>query len=188
MERDDERLDGIRAALRQAGLDALVCALPANVLLLSGYWPVVGTSLALVTRDRSALLVPEGERSLAADGWADEVLSFEPGSVKDLRSATDAVGPLLAEVGNRLFSSGARIGLESGQTYEPASYAALHLYGNTLSALLARIIPSATLYPADDVLAGLRATLPRRSNSGWGWPAGSPESLSRPAGGCCARD
>ena len=44
-----DRVAGIRAALGDARLEALVCSLPENVLLLSGYWPVVGTSIAVAT-------------------------------------------------------------------------------------------------------------------------------------------
>jgi hypothetical protein len=43
MARDKDRMASIRDGLRQNDLDGLVAALPANVLLVSGYWPVVGT-------------------------------------------------------------------------------------------------------------------------------------------------
>src|SRR5690348_13425503 len=99
MGRDRERVQRIQESLREAGLEAVVCALPANVLLLTGYWPVVGTSVAVVTREGyTALLVPEDERELADEGWADRVWSFHPGSLGDLRSAEDVVGGPLAEV------------------------------------------------------------------------------------------
>jgi len=67
---DEVRRRRIADGLAEAGLDALVCALPANVLLLTGYWPVVGDALALATREgRIALLAPEDERTLAEAGW-----------------------------------------------------------------------------------------------------------------------
>src|SRR5438477_342865 len=63
--RDAERLERIQLALREARLDALVCALPSNVLLVSGYWPVVGTSVAVATRDGAVgLAVPDDEDDL----------------------------------------------------------------------------------------------------------------------------
>ncbi|HZS92056.1 MAG TPA: M24 family metallopeptidase [Chloroflexota bacterium] len=46
MTRGTERVERIATGLREADLDALICALPSNVLLLSGYWPVVGNALA----------------------------------------------------------------------------------------------------------------------------------------------
>lgn len=70
--RDEERVRRIQSALNGAGLHAVVCALPENVLLLSGYWPVVGDALALATREgRIAVIAPEDERDLAEAGWAD---------------------------------------------------------------------------------------------------------------------
>ena len=45
--RDTERRERIKYALREADMAAVVCALPTQVLLLSGYWPVVGTPFQL---------------------------------------------------------------------------------------------------------------------------------------------
>ena len=87
MARDTERIDRIAYALRGAKLDGLVCALPANVLLLSGYWPVVGVSIAIATADGAVvLLVPEDERELASHCGAEEICTFQPGSLTDLRT------------------------------------------------------------------------------------------------------
>ena len=62
MERDEERIERNRMAMKDEDLDALVCTLPMNVLLLSGFWPVIGTSAAIFTRDgKITLLVPEDE-------------------------------------------------------------------------------------------------------------------------------
>ena len=51
MHRDSERLDRIKRALSSSQLDVLVCSLPMNVLMITGYWPVVGNSVAIATRD-----------------------------------------------------------------------------------------------------------------------------------------
>src|SRR6185312_988444 len=77
--RDEERVTRIQDALKGARLDAVVCALPENVLLLSGYWPVVGNALAIATREgRVAVIAPEDERDLAEAGWADDIRTFQP--------------------------------------------------------------------------------------------------------------
>jgi hypothetical protein len=47
MRRDDERVSRIMEELKEQGLEAVVCSLPSNVLLLTGYWPVVGTAIAV---------------------------------------------------------------------------------------------------------------------------------------------
>src|SRR5579884_1597155 len=101
--RDAERVGRTRRALEGAGLDVLVCALPANVLLLSGYWPVVGTSVALATREgRLVLLVPEDERALAEQGGADDLRTFHPGSLHRLTDAEEAVAGPLADAARAL--------------------------------------------------------------------------------------
>ena len=74
-----DRLERVMAALRETGLDGLVCTLPSNVLLLSGYWPVVGTAVAVASRDgRVVVLAPTDEQDLATQSWA-EVRTYSPG-------------------------------------------------------------------------------------------------------------
>ncbi len=66
MRRDGERIGRIQESLERDRLDALVAAAPNNVLLLSGYWPVTGTSFAVATKEgRIGLAIPEDERDLA---------------------------------------------------------------------------------------------------------------------------
>src|SRR3954471_16432124 len=74
--RDAERIERNMRALRDADLDAVLCALPSNVLLLSGYWPVVGTSIAVATRDGARSVTPADEADLARRGWADATERF----------------------------------------------------------------------------------------------------------------
>ncbi len=63
---DPRRVAQIRRALAEAALDAVVCGLPANVLMLSGYWPVIGTSVCIADAGgRIVLIVPEDEEELA---------------------------------------------------------------------------------------------------------------------------
>lgn len=68
--RNPERVDRIRDALRNNKWDLAICALPMNVLLLCGYWPVIGGGVAMAYSDgRISLLVPEDEEDLARGGW-----------------------------------------------------------------------------------------------------------------------
>jgi Xaa-Pro aminopeptidase len=158
MARDAERVERVRMALREAGWDALVCSLPADVLLLTGYWPVVGTALAVVTREgHTALLAPEDERELAEQGGADVLRTFQPGSLKDLRNATEAVRGPLAEAVTSLRIQRGRIGYEHGGFFEPSSYASMHFYGVSVLDLLAASCPAAKPVPADELLAVLRS-------------------------------
>ena len=69
MTRDHDRIARIRRALETHGLDVVVCGLRANVLmLLSGYWPVIGSALAVATREGGvALIVPADEAELRVE-------------------------------------------------------------------------------------------------------------------------
>lgn len=161
MNRDNERIKHIQAALQRSGLDALVCALPANVLMLSGYWPVVGTSLVAANRQgRVVLIVPEDEKELTQTGWADEVRTFPGGSLREMKSVIEIVGPRLAEVLAELeIGRGGILGFEAGPIFEPASYASMHLYGASIYDLLHIASRFVALMPARELLAELRSSL-----------------------------
>jgi Xaa-Pro aminopeptidase len=158
MMRDTARIDRIGRALEGAGLDALIGTLPAHVLLLSGYWPIVGNALALVTRDgRTAIIAPQDEEELAEEGWADEVRTFQPVSPGELKTLDEAVRDPLAEVARTFGLERGRIGYEHGPMSEPASYAAMNVYGAGIVAVLRQALPSAHPEPADAVLKQLQA-------------------------------
>jgi Xaa-Pro aminopeptidase len=156
--RDEERMARIRQALGDAGLDAVICTLPLNVLLLTGYWPVVGTAIALATREGEVgLAAPEDERELALAGWAEPIHCFQPGSVSELLTTPGAVRHALGDCFHALGISGGRIGWEAGSTFVPVSYASINLYGNSLVELCRDLLPGGRLNSADDMLRRLRA-------------------------------
>jgi len=153
-----ERRERIKYALGEAGMAAVICALPTQVFLLSGYWPVVGTALAIATRHNEIIVVaPEDEKEIAQASWADAVETFRPGSLDALTNAAEAVSVPLARIAKRLGINGGSVGYESATMFEPASYAALHLYGADMVAMIHRAFPSVSLVPADAMLARLRA-------------------------------
>src|SRR5581483_169744 len=111
--RDVERLERIQRALGEAQVDGLICTLPIYVLLVSGYWPVIGTSVAIVSRGGEVqLLAPEDERELAQKSWADQVRYFNPASLGELRSAEDAIREPLREALKALKLDHGRLGYE----------------------------------------------------------------------------
>lgn len=157
MSRDEERISRIVQGLEQDGLDGIVCSLPTNVLLLTGYWPVVGTAIAAASRTGVVgLIAPSDERELAEGGWADEIRWFESGSIEEIRSAPETVQQPLAELLGALRVDRGRLGWESGSTSEPCPYAEMHFYGLGMRRLLEEVC-RASLVPADGLLAGLRS-------------------------------
>jgi Xaa-Pro aminopeptidase len=158
MKHDEERVERIVSALRGEKLDAVVCALPANVLLLSSYWPVVGTSLSIVARDgRVFLVTPEDELDLAERGDEDRIHTFRLGSLDEIRTPLEALRTPLGEIARELDLKRGRIGCERGPWSQPASYAAMNFYDMSLMMLLKEIFPRAALVSADEMLHRLRA-------------------------------
>ena len=152
--RDHDRIDRIRRGLQRVQLDAILCTLPDDVLLLSGYWPVIGDSIAIATSEgRICLMVPEDEQELARAGWADEIRTFRPGRLDKLESTGHAAFEALRECAQAVGITHARIGYEHGTATEPACYVAMHLYGASIVQLLVEALPSAALVGADTLLA-----------------------------------
>jgi Xaa-Pro aminopeptidase len=154
-----ERISRIQDALTSANLDAVFCTLPSNVLMLSGYWPVIGTGMAVATADGTvAVLAPQDEVQFAQRGWANRIDTFSPGSLNEITTPAIAAGEPLRRLMHDLKLECARIGYELGQASEPASYAGMHVYNNTVIDLLRVAAPSAALAPATLLLDRLAAT------------------------------
>ncbi len=154
---DSERIARIQDALKQAELDAVVCTLPSNVLLVSGYWPVVGTSVAVVTRDGGCLvLAPEDEKELAERSGA-EVRTYKPTTLDKLQTVAQAAAVPLKNILQDFQLTCARLGYEYGPSSEPSSYTAMHLFGGSIVSLLREAAPANSLAPADPMLARLAA-------------------------------
>ncbi|HKT67786.1 MAG TPA: aminopeptidase P family N-terminal domain-containing protein, partial [Terriglobales bacterium] len=152
--RDHDRVERIRRGLQRVQLDAILCTLPDYVLLLSGYWPVIGASIAIATGEgRICLIVPEDEEELARAGWADDIRTFRPGRLDKLQSTSEAAFQALEACAMEMGITHARIGYEHGAASEPASYVGMYLYGASIVQLLIEALPSAALVGADTLLA-----------------------------------
>ena len=145
MARDPERIERLQAGLKEAGLDAIVCALPSNVLLLTGYYPMTGRSIAVATRDGELLLlVPEDEKELAESN-ADLVII--------LRSST--LGEVHRHLVDHFHLNGKIVGCECGACCQPASYVSMHFYGDAIC----KALEGAHVRRADEFLKRMKAVL-----------------------------
>lgn len=155
-----ERVERIKAVLTESGLDALVCATPGNVLLLSGYWPVVGASIAVATREGTiAVLVPEDESDLADRGWADIVRIYSPGSLDNLIGPVDAAVEPLRGLLRGLGVADRTIASEDDAYFEGAPYAAMFLFQTEIRRLLMRSASAASLVTGSAAISCLRSAL-----------------------------
>ncbi len=164
MERDEQRLGFIERELQARKWDAVVCTLPMNVLMVSGYWPYLGAAIAIATReDKILLLTPTDDFEPASQSWADEVKSFEIGSLTELRGIEEAVrGPLSHLMRRAGLHAGSVIGYEDAPEVEPSTYAAMNIYGAAMPRVLAEAVHGITLERAGDMLSQLRSRLTAR--------------------------
>jgi Xaa-Pro aminopeptidase len=158
---DNERVDRIHSVLKSTHADALICGLPANVRLLTGYWPVTGASIAVFTRNRAiALLVPEDEMGFAKQGWAQHIETFVPASLHSLQSLEEVLMDPLRSLRDKLSLKGnLTIGIERTAAFDPASYASTLHWGNTIETLLQSVAPDFTFVDTTGLLDRLKSTL-----------------------------
>jgi len=109
---DFERWERVQSRLAKSNLSALVCRLTENVVLLSGYWPILGRSIVVFpTEGEPVLLTPVSEIGEAERGWISDVRTFRAWRIGDIdpeASLTKLLGQVFAERG----LLGKRIGYE----------------------------------------------------------------------------
>ena len=72
-----QRINNTRLALEAEGIDALICRLPENVLLLSGYYSLTGFSFILFPAAYDPVLfVYKPELPYAEKGWVKDIRTF----------------------------------------------------------------------------------------------------------------
>lgn len=119
-----ERVQRLQEQMKEAGLQALVCRLPENVVYLTEHWPHHGISVAVLTQSgKPTLFIPEVEAEYGNHDWADVVpygafLLKDPGLYDSFRS-------LLGDVYRRFKLQEATVGVEQaletiGTTYRHA--------------------------------------------------------------------
>lgn len=159
---DAERKLRIQQGLAEANLDAVICALPSDVLVLTGYWPVVGASVAICFREGpTILLVPEDEEELAEKGFADSIVTFSEETLEEIRSITDTIRPLLRGAFQGFRARGKTIGVEHGASSQAASYLAIHLFGNKLAEMAREALPHVTLTSCEEWIRNLQSVKTR---------------------------
>lgn len=160
--RDSERIARVEGMLRANGCDALLVALPRHVLMLTGYFPVVGVSIAICTRSGTVgLLAPEDEKQFAESGWADAIEYFQPVSLHHLAPLTETVIEPLRNLVRRMELGKAIIAVQNGPLSQPSSYSAMNFYGPALRSIAEQALPRAELVDAHDLperLAAVKTT------------------------------
>ncbi|MGC1373021.1 MAG: aminopeptidase P family N-terminal domain-containing protein, partial [Candidatus Sulfotelmatobacter sp.] len=119
---DPERHERIISALQRSGLDGLFCSLPSQILLLSGYWPVMGMSVAVFTAEGEVhLIIPEDEEEIAERSSRAQRTLFQPASLDTITDAQTAIRDPLIELFRKLKLDSAKMGIETSQSFQPSS-------------------------------------------------------------------
>ncbi|HEY5331314.1 MAG TPA: Xaa-Pro peptidase family protein [Acidobacteriaceae bacterium] len=158
MARDSDRHANTLNAMEAAGLESLVCFSPAHVLLLSGYWPVMGSSVAVFTRNGEVIvLLPEDELDLAKATTEAELIAYRPVTLQRLDRPAEALVAPLRALSKRLKMAGGSVGTASHDYTQPSPYPATHHFHHTTTHLAQELCPDATILAADDLLEQMQA-------------------------------
>lgn len=143
--------------MAECDLSALVCVRNLDVLLVSGFWPVIGNAVAIVTIEPKVFLVVAQEsRELAVCGWADRIETYRLGSLDRLEDTPRELFAMVEALLRPLAGGLRRIGMEMGPVHLPAAYVSMNVYGAALRADLEHAFSRAQLAPADALLASMR--------------------------------
>lgn len=157
---DQQRREIVLQALRALEVRALFCYAPSDVLLLTGYWPVMGTSLAVMSDEGAVVaIVPEDELELAQATTSADLVSYKPGSLHSLTTAAQALEQPVQALSQRLKLGQGRLGVVQGEGMQPSSYLAANRFRESIESLLQQAFPGCVLIPADTCVARLRSVL-----------------------------
>lgn len=134
---DTKRTQHIVEMFKQRGADfhAIICRLPQNVVMLTGYQPILGNSFCIVTVNNARqveyrLAVPEDEKDLVPQDIAVEVKTFSEETMDYIDNTIQAVrGPLAELLRSANLNENAVIGYEGGYSPVATSYTQVGIPG-----------------------------------------------------------
>ena len=110
---DKIRTDRMKKIMAEAGIDLLVCRLPENIVYLSGYWPVFGSScIVFPIDDEPILILPFSELDYAADGWVKDQRTYQFINMKELANPPANILRLMGDIWQERGYENAVIGFE----------------------------------------------------------------------------
>jgi Xaa-Pro aminopeptidase len=155
---DTERHMRTMSLLSNASYDALICSSATEVLLLTGYWPVMAQSVAVFSSDGDVkVILPEDEVELAEKTSAAEFISYKPAGVHTLESPVARIKEPLRCALKYLSTPKTRVGIQLEQGLQPASYAVSTVFRASLAALLGALLPDAKLSSCDELMETMKA-------------------------------
>lgn len=157
---DTMRAQHVVEMFKQQGADfqAIVCRLPQNVVMLTGYQPILGNSFCLVTVNHAGqveyrLAVPKDEEDLVPRDIAVEVKTFSEETMGFIGTTIQAVHIPLAElVRSAHLKESAVVGYEGGYSPIATSYTQVGIPGPATLDLLHQLFLGGFLRDATPLL------------------------------------
>lgn len=158
MAKDPQRREMILHALQESRLEALASFSPTEVLLLTGYWPVMGASLAVCTREGDVCgIVPKDELELAETTSDAEFFAYEPQTLRRLISLTEALVDPVTKLAARLHLKPGDIGVNLGAGAQGNSYPSVNYFRASIVPMLHKLDRKMSAVSADATLIRLMA-------------------------------
>jgi Xaa-Pro aminopeptidase len=156
-----DRIARVAEGIHALGADALVVSLPSQVLLLTGYWPIVGTAIAIVTAEgQTYLIAPEDEAKLAERATVGRTLLASFGSMDHPTRLEEDVAPYLKAALHQLgLRNNARIAVDRAPHSEQAPYVAFTVYGCAIEAVVSSVLSDCAFVNASELLWNTAAVL-----------------------------
>ncbi len=153
-----ERCALVVAALVDSKLDAFICSASTEVLLLTGYWPVMSASIAIHTADGGIrLIVPQDEVELAERTSSAKLIAYKPAGLDTLQSPLERLRAPLQRAVEELGLLEGTIGLQLGEGMQPSTYAVSYEFRSSLPELLRQLMPHGNFESCDTLLDSLKA-------------------------------
>lgn len=150
---ETQRVLRLQELMKEAGVDALICRLPENVVYLTEYWPHHGISVAVLPAEgKPTLFIPEVEQDWGNPDWA-VVVPFGWALLKD-PDLYASYRLLLGEISTKIGLSKAKIGFERGLEVIGTTYrhAEPIIPAAPWSALLEEVFSKANLVDITDLM------------------------------------
>jgi Xaa-Pro dipeptidase len=85
--------------MRAEGLGYLIVRIAENVLYTTGYWPILGASMAVVPLDdEPTIFYVEGEQEFVADSWVKDARAYKLGDLEQLANPTRDLAKMLQDL------------------------------------------------------------------------------------------
>lgn len=156
--KDRQRRDALLSELVAENLAVLVCFVPEDVLLLSGYWPVMASSLAVLTGEGALyVILPEDELELARTTSEANFIPYKPEALDRLSTMTEALEQPISQLVGQLPLGAARVGVLFHDTAQTQSYQSGNHFHSAIVPLLLKAYPKISAVGADSLLNQMKS-------------------------------